>query len=82
MLFKIITGVSDYLTALRGNLSCTALKSNPYNITCSGLAEYVDVNKSIRVSDVSVSYPAGVSINVSNTQKTSYPVLGALMLGN
>ena len=75
------SGVSYYLTALRGNLSCYAYKSNPNNTVCSGLAQYIDVNRNVALSDFSVSYPLGVSFSIS-VDPQKYNVQDAMMLNS
>lgn len=55
-------GLSDYLTALKGTMSCVVLKTNTNNTSCSVLASYEDVDLFGLISDsVSFSFSDGFS---------------------
>lgn len=51
-----------------GVISCSAYKGTPATNYCSAFGEYNSINRSINFNEFSISYPAGISFNVSTTR--------------
>ena len=73
--------MENYITALSGQVSCIAMQSNLSDMYASGLACYTDVQECASIDGISVSFPAGISLDTSvGAVETEYNLQDALHL--